>query len=171
MENFSFKNVSFAYPEQENKALRNISFTVNQGEFLILCGPSGCGKSTLLRHLKTCLTPHGVLTGEILFGGNPLSETDERTQSQEIVFVLQFASGELQHLIHFGYLCAAIVHEVNLGQVALYQFVFEPTIAVWFEIRFKDIFTFVPFATVFILALIILLVGEAHIGLRVLLLP
>ena len=89
MENFSFKNVSFSYPEQEHKALRNISFEVGQGEFIILCGPSGCGKSTLLRHLKTCLTPHGVLTGEILFDGNPLSETDERTQSKEIGFVLQ----------------------------------------------------------------------------------
>ena len=107
MENFSFKNVSFAYPEQENKALRNISFKVNQGEFLILCGPSGCGKSTLLRHLKTCLTPHGVLTGEILFDGKPLSETDERTQSQEIGFVLQspenqVVTDKVWHELAFG---------------------------------------------------------------------
>ncbi len=89
MENFTFKNVSFAYPERENKALSNISCKVNQGEFLIICGPSGCGKSTLLRHLKTCLTPHGTLTGEILFGDKLLSDIDERTQSQEIGFVLQ----------------------------------------------------------------------------------
>lgn len=107
MENFSFKGVSFAYPEQENKALRNISFTVNQGEFLILCGPSGCGKSTLLRHLKTCLTPHGVLTGEILFNGNPLNEADERTQSQEIGFVLQspenqVVTDKVWHELAFG---------------------------------------------------------------------
>lgn len=107
MENFSFKNVSFAYPEQENKALRNISFEVGQGEFIILCGPSGCGKSTLLRHLKTCLTPHGVLTGEILFDGNPLSETDERTQSQEIGFVLQspenqVVTDKVWHELAFG---------------------------------------------------------------------
>ena len=53
MENYIFKNVSFSYPEVEEKALDQISFSVNQGEFLILCGPSGCGKSTLLRHLKT----------------------------------------------------------------------------------------------------------------------
>ncbi len=107
MENFSFKNVSFAYPEQENKALRNISFTVNQGEFLILCGPSGCGKSTLLRHLKTCLAPHGVLTGEILFNGTILSEVDERTQSQEIGFVLQspenqVVTDKVWHELAFG---------------------------------------------------------------------
>ena len=89
MENFSFKNVSFAYPETENKALRNISLEVQQGEFLILCGPSGCGKSTLLRHLKTCLAPHGVLTGDILFEGTPLNEVDERSQAQKIGFVMQ----------------------------------------------------------------------------------
>lgn len=107
MENFSFKNVSFAYPEQENRALRNISFEVNQGEFLILCGPSGCGKSTLLRHLKTCLTPHGVLTGEILFDGKALSKIDERTQSQEIGFVLQspenqVVTDKVWHELAFG---------------------------------------------------------------------
>ena len=89
MENFNFRNVSFSYPEQEKKALNDISFRIWQGEFLILCGPSGCGKSTLLRHLKTCLTPHGVPSGEILFAGKSLAETSERIQSQEIGFVLQ----------------------------------------------------------------------------------
>ena len=69
MENYIFKNVSFSYPEQEQKALKDISFEVVQGEFLVLCGPSGCGKSTLLRHLKTCLKPYGVLSGEIHFDG------------------------------------------------------------------------------------------------------
>ncbi len=89
MESFSFRNVNFTYPEQANKALRNISFDVSQGEFLILCGPSGCGKSTLLRHFKSCLTPHGILDGEIFFDGKPLNEADERTQAQKIGFVLQ----------------------------------------------------------------------------------
>ena len=107
MENFNFKNVSFSYPEQENKALDNISFQVSQGEFLILCGPSGCGKSTLLRHLKTCLTPHGVLTGEIFFGGKRLTETSARIQSQEIGFVLQspenqVVTDKVWHELAFG---------------------------------------------------------------------
>ena len=107
MENFSFRNVSFTYPEQENKALRNISFNVSQGEFLILCGASGCGKSTLLRHLKTCLAPHGVSDGEILFDGKQLKEVDERTQAQEIGFVLQspenqVVTDKVWHELAFG---------------------------------------------------------------------
>ena len=107
MENFNFRNVSFSYPEQENKALNNISFQVSQGEFLILCGPSGCGKSTLLRHFKTCLTPHGVRSGRIFFNGKDLVETDERIQSQEIGFVLQspenqVVTDKVWHELAFG---------------------------------------------------------------------
>lgn len=81
--------MSFKYPEQENKALCNISFRISQGEFLIICGPSGCGKSTLLRHLKTCFTPYGISTGNILFCAKPLGDISERIQAQEIGFVMQ----------------------------------------------------------------------------------
>jgi len=107
MENFIFKNVTFSYPEVEHKALQNISFSVRSGEFLILCGPSGCGKSTLLRHLKSCLTPHGRLSGEILYKNIPLSEVDERTQAQEIGFVLQspenqVVTDKVWHELAFG---------------------------------------------------------------------
>lgn len=107
MENYSFKNVSFSYPGGENKVLRDISLQISQGEFVILCGPSGCGKSTLLRHFKTCLAPHGELSGEILFGSAPLAETDERTQAQEIGFVLQspenqVVTDKVWHELAFG---------------------------------------------------------------------
>jgi len=81
MENFIFDHVNFSYPEQEKKSLQDICFKVEQGEFLILCGPSGCGKSTLMRHLKTCLTPHGVRSGKIFFRGKPLEEVEERIQA------------------------------------------------------------------------------------------
>ena len=95
MGSFSFRNLSFAYPEIENNALCDISFDISQGEFLILCGPSGCGKSTLLRHLKTCLTPHGRRTGEIFYKDKLLSDTNERIQSQEIGFVQQSSDNQV----------------------------------------------------------------------------
>ena len=107
MESYSFKNVDFTYPEGEKKALCNISFTVQQGEFVILCGPSGCGKSTLLRHLKSCLTPHGLFSGEIRYQGTLLSELSQREQAQQIGYVLQspenqVVTDKVWHELAFG---------------------------------------------------------------------
>ena len=107
MESYAFKNVDFTYPEGEKKTLRNLCFTVQQGEFVILCGPSGCGKSTLLRHLKTCLTPHGLFSGEIRYQGKLLSEMSQREQAQQIGFVLQspenqVVTDKVWHELAFG---------------------------------------------------------------------
>ena len=107
MESYSFKNVDFTYPEGEKKALSHISFTVQQGEFVILCGPSGCGKSTLLRHLKSCLTPHGLFSGKILYQGKLLADMSQREQAQQIGFVMQspenqVATDKVWHELAFG---------------------------------------------------------------------
>ena len=107
MESYSFKNVDFTYPDGEKQALHNISFTVQQGEFLILCGPSGCGKSTLLRHLKSCLTPHGLFSGEIRYQGTLLSDLSQREQAQQIGYVLQspenqVVTDKVWHELAFG---------------------------------------------------------------------
>ena len=52
MEIFSVKNLSFTYPQMQEKALDNVNFTVKRGEFCVVCGQSGCGKTTLLRLAK-----------------------------------------------------------------------------------------------------------------------
>ena len=63
---FLIQNLTFTYPEQPSPALRDLSLTVRQGEFVVLCGPSGCGKSTLLRQLKRALAPPGGGDGLLL---------------------------------------------------------------------------------------------------------
>lgn len=62
------RGVDYSYHtmEGETKALSDISFHVNSGEFLCIVGPSGCGKSTLLSLLAGLLAPE---RGEILFDG------------------------------------------------------------------------------------------------------
>ena len=58
------KNVSFQY--DYTQVLKNISFKVEEGDFLALLGPNGSGKSTLLKIILGLLKP---MSGEVkLFG-------------------------------------------------------------------------------------------------------
>ena len=58
--------------------LRNIDFTVEDGEFMVLVGPSGCGKSTLLRMLAGLeeLTGGNIWVGDRLINNLPSKERD-----------------------------------------------------------------------------------------------
>ena len=49
----------FRTEEIETTALNSVSFTINQGEFVVIMGPSGCGKSTLLNVLGLLDNPTG----------------------------------------------------------------------------------------------------------------
>ena len=89
MEILTLKNLSFLYPESDRKAIENISLSVREGEFIVICGRSGCGKTTLLRLLKNELAPVGKREGEILFCGKAMDEVDARTSARCIGFVAQ----------------------------------------------------------------------------------
>ena len=43
--------------EEERQILRDINFSVQEGEILVLLGPSGCGKSTILNIISGLLEP------------------------------------------------------------------------------------------------------------------
>ncbi|MGH3756435.1 ABC transporter ATP-binding protein [Actinophytocola sp.] len=53
----------------------NLSFAVEEGEFIVLLGPSGCGKTTLLRTLSGLEDPE---EGDILIGGEALFSSSDR---------------------------------------------------------------------------------------------
>ena len=58
----------------ETVALRDISFTMNKGDFFSMVGPSGCGKSTLLSIIAGTLKPSGgrvLVEGEEVNGPSP----------------------------------------------------------------------------------------------------
>ncbi|MBR3707208.1 MAG: ATP-binding cassette domain-containing protein [Firmicutes bacterium] len=89
------KDLSFKYPAAERKALDQVSFEVEQSEFVVLCGKSGCGKSTLLRHLKKNLVPYGEVSGKVLYGGKETGELDDRVNASQIGFVQQNPDNQL----------------------------------------------------------------------------
>ena len=56
MEILKAENVSFSY-DQKNYAVKNVSLSVNEGEYLAVIGHNGSGKSTLARLFNALLTP------------------------------------------------------------------------------------------------------------------
>ena len=50
MSKVELKNVTKIY-DKTNKAIDNLSLTINNGEFFILLGPTGAGKTTTLRYI------------------------------------------------------------------------------------------------------------------------
>jgi NitT/TauT family transport system ATP-binding protein len=61
-----FKEVSksFVHAKGNLRVLENISFSIEQGEFVAIVGPSGCGKSTLLRIINGVIQP---TSGQVLY--------------------------------------------------------------------------------------------------------
>lgn len=53
--------------KNETEAIKNLSFTVKEGEFVSIVGPSGCGKSTILNIIAGLLKPSA---GKICIGGS-----------------------------------------------------------------------------------------------------
>lgn len=84
-----FEKVSFAYPDAARRALDEVSFSMEEGEYLVVCGESGCGKTTLLRQAKPELTPAGARGGNVYYREQPLSEVPELTSAMEIGYVQQ----------------------------------------------------------------------------------
>lgn len=77
MEIIKVENVSYRYKSYDSKpvdALKNVSFSVNEGEFLALVGANGSGKSTLAKHLNGLLLPR---SGNVfVFGHNTKNDKD-----------------------------------------------------------------------------------------------
>ncbi len=107
MEIVKIENLSFTYPERQQKALDQVNLKIQAGEFVVICGESGCGKTTLLRMLKREMAPHGEKSGEITYCQTRLEDLDERTAAGEIGFVMQnpehqIVTDKVWHELSFG---------------------------------------------------------------------
>jgi ATP-binding cassette subfamily B protein len=83
-EGFVFENVGFKYQNQERYAIKNLSFTLHQGEKLALVGENGAGKTTLVKLLARLYDP---TEGRILLDGHDLREYNP-TQLRNLIGVI-----------------------------------------------------------------------------------
>ena len=88
-----FKNVDKIYKTGDHilKAMDNVNFTIDEGEFVVILGPSGAGKSTLFNLLGGLDT---VTSGQIIVNGHHVEEfnDDELTsyRAENVGFIFQF---------------------------------------------------------------------------------
>ena len=88
-----FKNVEKIYKSGENflKAMDDVNFTIDHGEFVVILGPSGAGKSTLLNLLGGL---DSVTNGEIIVDGNHIESFDDNQlteyRAKNVGFIFQF---------------------------------------------------------------------------------
>lgn len=83
-----FQNVDFTYPETEIQALKNVSFTLEEGKSLAVVGRTGSGKTTLAHLILRLYTPD---SGGIRVGDVPIEQLDLGTLRRRIGYVPQEA--------------------------------------------------------------------------------
>ncbi|MFR6452166.1 MAG: ABC transporter ATP-binding protein [Clostridium perfringens] len=88
----SVENIEKYYGNKDNitKAIDNINFKVDKGEFVGIMGPSGSGKTTLLNCISTI---DNVTTGSIVINGKDITKLKakelEKFRRDELVFIFQ----------------------------------------------------------------------------------
>ncbi|HMS30891.1 MAG TPA: ABC transporter ATP-binding protein [Candidatus Saccharibacteria bacterium] len=81
-----FENVSFKYPKGETEVLKNVSFSMNEGDHIAIVGENGAGKTTLVKLLLGFYEP---TSGEIYVNNVPLSEYNIASWHRTIGVLLQ----------------------------------------------------------------------------------
>ncbi|WP_406533946.1 ABC transporter ATP-binding protein [Methanobrevibacter sp.] len=88
-----FKNVVKEYKSGDHilKAMDNVNFTIDEGEFVVILGPSGAGKSTLLNLLGGL---DSVTSGQIIVNGQNVEKFDDNQlteyRAKNVGFIFQF---------------------------------------------------------------------------------
>ncbi|MGF1611597.1 MAG: type I secretion system permease/ATPase [Kiloniellales bacterium] len=109
------KNVSFAYPGQQTKALDGMSFTIRPGERVGILGRVGSGKSTVARLLLGLYEP---AEGAVLMDGTDIRQIDPADLRRNVGYVSQdnyLFFGSVRDNVTFG---APHVDQASIARAA-----------------------------------------------------
>ncbi|MBU3114494.1 ABC transporter ATP-binding protein [Clostridium lacusfryxellense] len=87
-----FKNIQKIFKNQT--VIKDISFTVNKGEFVVIVGQSGCGKTTTLKMINKLIAP---TSGHIYLNGKDILKEDTIKLRRNMGYVIQ-QTGLLPHM-------------------------------------------------------------------------
>lgn len=80
------KDLSFTYPERQNRALENLNLTIQKGKKVAILGKTGSGKSTLLQLL---VRNYDANQGQLFLAGKPIADYSEDTLRSQFCFLTQ----------------------------------------------------------------------------------
>ena len=80
------KDLSFTYPERQNRALDNLNLTIQKGKKVAILGKTGSGKSTLLQLL---VRNYDANQGDLFLAGKPIADYAEDTLRSQFCFLTQ----------------------------------------------------------------------------------
>ncbi len=91
------RDLTYTYPGATKPSIKDVSITIESGEFVILTGPSGCGKTTLCRCFNG-LIPHfygGKLEGEVVVAGRKVVDHSIYELARHVGLVFQNPENQL----------------------------------------------------------------------------
>ena len=91
------RDLTYTYPGATEPSIKDVSITIDKGDFVILNGPSGCGKTTLCRCFNG-LIPHfynGNLEGKIEVAGLNVADHKIHQIARHVGFVFQNPENQL----------------------------------------------------------------------------
>ena len=94
--------------KRQNNVLKNVSFTIQQGELVAVMGPSGSGKSTLLYSVSGMDRP---TAGEVVLSGTRITDLKEK----ELAKVRLTSMGFIFQQMHMKIGRASCRERVSLG--------------------------------------------------------
>lgn len=117
------KNISKHFDKAKVKAVRDVSFTINDNEIFALLGPNGAGKTTTMRMMSTLLTP---TSGEIWYDN--LSTVKNSTEikrkigflTNEIRLDAQFTPNQLADF--YGHLYGMTKEQIDENKKELFKY-------------------------------------------------